>query len=534
MSCTFAFHRVNAVTRLMVTLAIAGANAYAAPPQAPHARETRLAFALPDWSVDARWYEIDIPRFHNGDPNNDLPGTVPWTWEGPPPAIASETPPPPRRHFGGDLAGIIARLPYLQSLGVNTLYLRAVFHGTTDTPPRPADMRHIDSVFGVAQTRTGPNIDKLDLDHWTVTESDRLFFEFLKSAHEAGFRVVVRFDTGFRRRRGNMRIDQDLTSTPYLRAIARRWSDPNGDGDPGDGVDGWVVTVASGERDGAVAVFAETVRRLNPNALLVSRGDLPKDVAALELPAWSEVFMDAFVRTFQPQRRAVPHVVRLFPTVTGQPGHLSGLPVPGTPIGFPITKRAVTQCSLSSDVNALPDEQAYARYRLALLVQYFLPGAPVTLCGSEVGMYGGESDLTSAPMWWKDLETPSADPPHYRDDLLALFRWLNKFRDENPVLSRGAFRSVTLDEEKRLLAFARTAPDGEIALAVNYGPFRQTTKLKLGVPGRGVTVLSPSGNMEPFVVATADRTCGDDGFVSVDIEPMSGVIVRTHPTTTKP
>ena len=78
-------------------------------------------------------YQIFPDRFANGDPDNDprpadyeyrgqRPQTYPW-----------EAPPDPDHAFplvfyGGDLAGIEARLDYLADLGVNALYLLSLIH----------------------------------------------------------------------------------------------------------------------------------------------------------------------------------------------------------------------------------------------------------------------------------------------------------------------------------------------------------------------------------------------------------------------
>ncbi len=110
-------------------------------------------YESPDWLETAVFYQIFPDRFANGDPTNDpqpheyeyrgqRPATYPW-----------ETPPAPDHFFplvfyGGDLAGIEARLDYLADLGVNTLYLNPVFHALSNHKYDVADYEHVDPHFG--------------------------------------------------------------------------------------------------------------------------------------------------------------------------------------------------------------------------------------------------------------------------------------------------------------------------------------------------------------------------------------------------
>ncbi len=121
-----------------------------------------------DWANDAVWYQIFPDRFRNGDKTND-PGDrgwerlVPWNadwWADAP----GETPPAGptleqdnfyrgtgdvwNRRYGGDIAGIREKLPYLRSLGVNAIYLNPVFEAESMHKYDTADFRHIDDNFG--------------------------------------------------------------------------------------------------------------------------------------------------------------------------------------------------------------------------------------------------------------------------------------------------------------------------------------------------------------------------------------------------
>jgi glycosidase len=71
-------------------------------------------------SSDDVIYLIMPDRFANGDKSNDDPAISRGLFD----------PNDPRRYHGGDLQGIINRLPYLKSLGVTTMWLTPVYDNT--------------------------------------------------------------------------------------------------------------------------------------------------------------------------------------------------------------------------------------------------------------------------------------------------------------------------------------------------------------------------------------------------------------------
>ncbi|MDE2732723.1 MAG: alpha-amylase family glycosyl hydrolase [Bacteroidota bacterium] len=56
----------------------------------------------------------------------------------------------------------------------------------------------------------------------------------------------------------------------YVQAITRRWMDPNGDGDPSDGIDGWRLDVATDIPSGFWRSWHQGVCSLNPSAYTVA------------------------------------------------------------------------------------------------------------------------------------------------------------------------------------------------------------------------------------------------------------------------
>ncbi len=254
------------------------------------------------------WYRVHVPRFCNGNEQNDPPNAVHWSsqWED----RGADTDAylffreADDRRYGGDLQGLQSRLPYLSRLGVTTLLLSPVFSASGDIGYMVVDMRHIKDTLGVAQSAKDLTGETHNPSTWSFSASDRVFLGFLREAHSHGIRVFVetlftgvakeswigdhvlynqkasfaaewidvtqweprfgwRSDKGsggrvvrFRRHLDGL----DPGAESYLFAIVQRWMDPNADGDPSDGVDGWIMFDAATAPTGFVRRLGNHMR----------------------------------------------------------------------------------------------------------------------------------------------------------------------------------------------------------------------------------------------------------------------------------
>jgi len=100
------------------------------------------ALQVPDWAGNTCWYQIFPERFFNGNPALSPLNTEDW-----------ETGIPKyNSFFGGDLEGIIQKLPYLQDLGVTGIYLTPVFESPSNHKYNIQDYFAIDPHFGNTAT----------------------------------------------------------------------------------------------------------------------------------------------------------------------------------------------------------------------------------------------------------------------------------------------------------------------------------------------------------------------------------------------
>ena len=116
--------------------------------------------APPAWVADTVWYQIMPDRFCKG--SNHQKRMPQREWEDREGITGFD-------FFGGDLRGIIEKLPYLKDLGINGIYLLPVFLSNTNHKYNIADYTRIDPDFG--------------------TEEELI--ELVQIAHGMGMRVMV-------------------------------------------------------------------------------------------------------------------------------------------------------------------------------------------------------------------------------------------------------------------------------------------------------------------------------------------------------
>lgn len=173
------------------------------------------------------------------------------------------------------------------------------------------------------------------------------------------------------------------------------------------------------------------------------------------------------------------------------------------------------------------------RWRLATVFRHFYLGAPVTHYGDEVGMYVREAPSPHRSMWWQDLLKPEDKTADFREDFLDLVTLLHRMRMRYAPLRYGGFRPILLDEKRQILAFARTLPDDEVILVMNYGQEERIVKIPTSRPRQLVGILAPGvrrvagrGRALPFGVNR--QKSNEQGDVSFWVKPMSIRVVLVN------
>lgn len=308
----------------------------------------------PEWAKSAIWYQILVERFYNGNKANDpVPSsmqagfdvripenwqTTPWTsnWNEQP-KWASEAnisfgDAVQLRRYGGDLQGVINKIGYLTSLGINAIYLNPI----NDAPSlHKYDARyyhHVDVHFGndpEGDIALIKQEDHNDPSTWVWTSADKLFLKLVEELHKRNIKVILDFSWNHTGRdfwafkdimaRGAQSPYKDwynvtvydnpnesgdqmeydgwfgIKSLPEFRkltesqkvfgegyegdmvqgvkdhiyAVSQRWIDPSGDGSCKGGIDGMRLDVAEHVPLGFWREFRRKVRDINSDFFLV-------------------------------------------------------------------------------------------------------------------------------------------------------------------------------------------------------------------------------------------------------------------------
>ena len=176
------------------------------------------SFQTPDWAKGAIIYQIFVDRFYNGDRSNDVEtdeyfyigeGTHKNTdWMKYPREMDV------REFYGGDIAGVMKKLDYLQDLGVEAIYLNPIFVSPSNHKYDIQDYDYIDPHFGRIVKNHGENLQRDEngnliihdpehpnkdatryicrvTDKENLEASNQLFIEFVEEVHRRGMKVIL-------------------------------------------------------------------------------------------------------------------------------------------------------------------------------------------------------------------------------------------------------------------------------------------------------------------------------------------------------
>jgi glycosidase len=410
-------------------------------------------FLVPSWVDSAVVYQIFPDRFHNGNPANDPEGVRPWGEK-----------PTPRTFFGGDLAGITEKLPYLQELGVNLIYLTPVFFSPSTHKYDTIDYMQIDPMFGDLETMKA-------LVQAAHARGIRIIFDavfnhcgakfppFLdvlekgeNSAYKDWFHIrsfpvdmeKVNYET-FNVRTPSM--PKLRTEHPevreYLLNVAEYWIKEVG-------IDGWRLDVANEVDHDFWRVFRQVVRAANSDALII--GEVWHDSSPwLQGDQWDGVtnylFRDS-VLDFFAKRKIDAEVFDASLTRTRMMYKEQANRSMFNLLGSHDTERFLTLC-----------KEHVEWMRLAVTFQMTYVGIPQIYYGDEIGMVGENDPDCRRTMIW--------DEAGQNQEMLSLHKKLIALRKAHTALQTGAFRTVLKDALHNVYGYVRENEQEQILVVLN-------------------------------------------------------------------
>jgi len=331
--------------------------------------------------------------------------------------------------------------------------------------------------------------------------------------------------------------------------VTRRWMDPDGDGDPGDGVDGFRLDVAEMVPLGFWREYRRFVRGINPEAYLVGE-------------VWWETWPD---RMYDPAPwlqgdvfDAVMNYRWYMPTRSFFAGAPPGLAASTYMSALDDVARGIPEAHVKAQMNLTashdtprfstsvynpgvykygvnprdnpdyrldrPDDRTRRIQEMILVQQFTWVGAPHIWNGDEVGMWGADDPDPRKPMVWPDLtyEDETTDPfgrPRRRDpvapdlELRRVYQDLIGLRKEHTaLLVDGSVRVLLADDARGLLAYERALGDARAVVAFNASA--ESAHLALALENGPYRVVYGPGHDFPVTA----------GVLEVDLGPERAVV----------
>ncbi len=434
------------------------------------------------------------------------------------------------RRYGGDIQGIFDKLDYIQELGIGGIYLNPVFDAVSLHKYDTSYYHHIDRFFGPdprGDAQIMEQEDPSDPSTWRWTAADKLFLKLIEEVHNRGMKIII--DGVFNHSGSDFWAFRDLKENqqesefrdwydvisfnhqadneflyeswwgvkdlPEFKAegntltqpvrehifeITRRWMDPDGDGDPSDGIDGWRLDVPEEVGQDFWIEWHEVVRNVNPEAFTVGEiwtenavnyinteqfnaamnyrffqavqsYMIDRDISVQEFSNWLDEIRQSYPdeANYVMQNLMESHDTPRLASLIVNPGRKFdewGLPKDGFEVHKPNKKERKLQ-------------------KLIALFQYTYVGAPMVFYGTEAGMWGADDPDDRKPMVWPDLdfedetthpikgEERPADTNEFDRDLFNWYKKLGEIRNSHELLQTGGYLNLLSEDD--LFVFGR-------------------------------------------------------------------------------
>ncbi|MCD8390584.1 MAG: glycoside hydrolase family 13 protein [Firmicutes bacterium] len=466
-------------------------------------------YKTPDWFKNAIAYQIFPDRFCNGNEDGSFLGDrddiIKHEWNNMPYYKAEQFGGEYKCNdfYGGNLKGVIKKLPYLEELGITVIYLNPIFKAYTNHKYDTGNYEEIDPMFGDEET----------------------FKELCEKAKEHGIRIILDgvfnhtgSDSKYFNKYGNYgdggayqtkdspyyewykfmdwpKIYESwwgMTSLPQVEersesyrdyilsgkdAIVKRWIKA--------GASGWRLDVVDELPDFFVTELRKNVKEVDEDAVIIGEvwedasnksayGERRKYFLGDELDSvMNYVMRDAIIDAILLKIDAVELDGRLMSIKENYPAPayysllniLSSHDVERiiTLMGNAPTRHEVDrEYQAKFNLDGFAFEQALERTALAVGLQMMLPGVPCVYYGDEIGMQGYGDPFCRKTFPWDDIT--KCDPEGI---VRKRYKKMITLRKSSDAFSTGEFKSVY--KYGSVYGFLRYTDDESYLVVVNMG-----------------------------------------------------------------
>ena len=474
-------------------------------------------YVQPEWVKGAVFYQIFPERFRNGDESNDVQHGE-FSVEGAPSIHMNWNDKPLEYQeghcldfFGGDLAGVKEKIPYLKELGVTAVYLNPIFRAPSIHKYDCIDYFHVDEHFGgdeaLAELSQAlhENGMKLILDisinHTGANHKwfnrDGLYFDksvggYNNPVAEERKYYFFHEDNSYDEWMGVKNMPTLNYTAPELRniiyraqdSVLRKWLKPP------YSIDGWRFDVADVfARNGKVQLAHElwpeirkAIREENPQGYILaedwgdcaqylqgSEWDSPMNYYGFGRPIRQLLGETDWFQMRSPALRSVRYRFTAQDFYHRVMEHLAKLPWAMWENQFNLFD--------SHDISRLHHNPEVNReeYLGAVMLQFAMVGAPSIYYGDEMeidGWYGSIEGCRFPMPWGKEYE---------QSEVYRLNRTLAHLKQESDALKNGGFKFLYADNG--VVAVARFTKEGAYVSVLSTNSVETKVTLPLGAIG---------------------------------------------------
>lgn len=433
---------------------------------------------LPEWYKEGIIYQIFVDRFCNGNDDGSINNPkknsfIYGRWDDTPVYIKDYQGRTIRWDFyGGNIRGIIKKLDYIKSLGVNIINLSPIFKSSSCHKYDAGDYDIIDEMFGTEEDfkelceKAKSKDIKIILDGvFSYTSSDSRYFNKAGNYDEIGayqspnskyhnWYKFNRYPYGYECWWGiEGRPNINVMNNSYIdflvnrdNSIIKKWIDL--------GASGWRLNVTDELPDEFIEIIRDRLDTLDKETVLI--GDVwddasnkisyskkrrylyGKEIQSVTNYPLRESLIN-FTRGYIKSDKLKKKVMSLYENYPREV-FLGNINL----IGTSDTERILTV--LDGNMRCL---------KIIVALQFTIPGVPLIYYGDETGVTGGKDPDNRKSYPWENEDV----------DLIGFYKRIAQIRNGQDALKKGDFN--IFDTEEDIFAFERVYENERIVVVVN-------------------------------------------------------------------